>query len=79
MNRAEISNLNVSVGQTRTYKVTRGPHSDADATMAVPELTRNSFYILFPVKSIVSYRQIFSIRVCVRIIYSSRLRNLFIL
>jgi len=33
-----------------TYKVTRGPHYNADTTMAVPELTRNSFYILFPVK-----------------------------
>jgi len=31
----------------RTYKVSCGPHYDADATMAVPELTRNSFYILF--------------------------------
>jgi len=25
------------VGRMRTYKVTRGPHYDADATIAVPE------------------------------------------
>ena len=31
----------------RTYKVTRGSHFDADAKTAVPELTRNKFYILF--------------------------------
>jgi len=48
-------------------EVTRGTHYDADATMAVPELTRNSFYILFPAKGIMNYRQIIS----------SRLRNLF--
>ena len=30
------------VGHIKTFKVTRGPHFDADATMAVPELTRNS-------------------------------------
>ena len=35
----------------------QGPHYDADATM-VPDLTRNSFYILFPAKGIMSYRQI---------------------
>jgi len=50
-----------------TYMVTRGPHYDADATMAVPELTRNSFYILFPVKGIMNYRQIISSRLYVRI------------
>jgi len=42
----------------KTYKVTRGPQYDADATMAVPELTRNNYYILFLVKGIVNYRQI---------------------
>jgi len=31
----------------RTYKVTRGPHYDAATAVAVPELTRNSFYIYF--------------------------------
>jgi len=50
-----------------TYNVTRGSHYDADATMAVPELTRNSFYILFPAKGIMNYRQIISIRLYVRI------------
>jgi len=48
----------------RTYKVIRGPycdyprvHYDADTTMAVTEpsyYSRNNFYILFPVKGIVS-------------------------
>jgi len=65
--RLGISNSNCSVGYMRTYKITRGPHYDADATIAVPELTRNSFYILFPAKGIMNYRQIIS----------SRLRNLF--
>jgi len=32
-----VSNSNFSVGQKRTYKVTRGPHYDADETMALPE------------------------------------------
>jgi len=50
-----------------TYKVTREPHYDADATMAVPECTRNSFYILFSLKGIMNYRQIISIRLYVRI------------
>jgi len=48
----------------RTYKGTRGPHYDADATITVLELT---FYILFPVKGIMSYRQIISSRLYVRI------------
>jgi len=47
-----FSNLGCSVGQMRTYKVTRGPHCDADATM---NLTRNSFCNLFPAKGIISY------------------------
>jgi len=42
------------MGQMRTYEVTRGPHCDADATIAVPELTRNSFYISFPAKGILN-------------------------
>jgi len=37
-----ISNWNCSVGHIKTFKVTRGPHFDADATMAVPDFTRNS-------------------------------------
>jgi len=45
-----------------SYKVTRGPHHDSDATMTVPKLTRNSFYILFPVKHIMNCRQIISSR-----------------
>jgi len=51
----------------RTYKVARGPHYDADATMAVPELIRNSFDILFPAKGVMNYRQIISSRLYVRI------------
>jgi len=45
--RVGVSNSNCSVGHMSTYKVTRGPHYDADATMAVPELTRNSLYLIF--------------------------------
>jgi len=45
-----------------TYKVARGPHYDAEAAMAVPECTRNSFYILFPAKGVMNYRQIISSR-----------------
>jgi len=41
----------------RTYKVTRGPHYDAEATITVLEL---KFYILFPTKGIMNYRQIIS-------------------
>jgi len=37
-----VSNPNCSEGQIRIYKVTRGPHQDADVTMAVPNLTRNN-------------------------------------
>jgi len=102
--RSEVSHSNSSVGQIRTYKVTRWPHCDADATMAVPQpykkqsiernpfsaqnqtlrsyrvyisptkeassaliQTRNSFYILFPAKGIVSYRQIISSCLYVRL------------
>jgi len=35
--------------------------------MTVPELTRNSFYILFPAEDIMVYRQIISSRLHVRI------------
>jgi len=51
----------------RTYRVTGGPHHDADATMAVPEITRNSFYILFPAEDIMNYRKIISSRLYVHI------------
>jgi len=60
----------------RSCKVTRGPHYDywvprydADTKMAVYlNLARNSFYILFPAKGIMSYRQIISSRfyVCLK-------------
>jgi len=47
--------------QIKIYKVPRGLLYDADAAMAVPEpYYRNSFYILFPAKGIVSNRQIIS-------------------
>jgi len=32
-----VANSNCSEGQMRTYKISRKPHYDADATMAVPE------------------------------------------
>jgi len=48
---------------------TRGPHYDADATVAVPEshCSKNSFCILFPAKGVVSYGQIISSRLYVRL------------
>jgi len=53
---AEVSNSNCSEGKKRPYKVTRRLHYDADAIVVYLKPTRNSFYILFPAKSIVSYR-----------------------
>jgi len=53
------------VGHRRAYKVIRGPHYDADATVVVPELARNIVYILFLVKGIVNYRKIISRRLYV--------------
>jgi len=38
----------------RTYKETCGPHYDADATIAVPEVTGNIFYILLPAKGVMN-------------------------
>jgi len=38
-----VSNSNCSVGHMRTYKVTLGPHYDADATKALLKLPENSF------------------------------------
>jgi len=49
----------------RAKLVTRGPHYDADAAMAVSESCcehQVSFHMLFPAKCIVSYRQIISSR-----------------
>jgi len=46
----------------KTYKATQGPHYDGDPKIAVSECTRNSFYILFPAKGIMNYRQIISSR-----------------
>jgi len=46
----------------RTYKVTRVPHYETDATVEAPELTGNSFYILFPAKGIMNYMKIISSR-----------------
>jgi len=40
-----VSNSTCSVGHMRMYKVNCGPHYNADATTAVPELTRKSFCI----------------------------------
>jgi len=44
---AEVSNSTCSVGHVKTYEVIRGPHYDADATTAVPELSRNNSYSTF--------------------------------
>jgi len=38
----------------RTNKATHGQHYDANTTTADPELTRNSFYILFSAKGIMN-------------------------
>ena len=62
-----VSNSNGSVDQMRTCKVTRGPHYDADETIAVPEFTKSRFYILLPSKGIMNYRHIISSRLYVRI------------
>ena len=63
-----VSNSNCSEGQMRSFKVTqgcimttRGPHYDANATMAV-SLIRSSFYISFLAKGTVTYGQIISTR-----------------
>jgi len=50
----------------RTSKATRGQHH-ADEKMAVLNLTRNRFYILFPAKGIVSYKKIISSLLYVRL------------
>ena len=42
---SEVSNSNCSVGHMRTYKVTHGPHNDADTTTAVPELNFTSYFL----------------------------------
>jgi len=59
-----VSNWTCSVGHTRTYKVTRGPHYGTDALITVFEL---KFYILFTAKGIMNHRQIISSRLWVRI------------
>jgi len=46
-----VSNSICSVGHMRTYKAIRGPHYDADATTAVPELARKSYCIFISCKS----------------------------
>jgi len=53
----------------RTYKVTQGPRYVADAKMVLPEPyhSRNSVSILFSAKSIVSYKQIISSLLHVRL------------
>jgi len=57
-----VSNSNFSEGQMRSYKVTRGPHYDADATVVASDLnfTRNYLYILFLSNCIVSHRELIS-------------------
>jgi len=40
-----VLNSNCFVGHMRTYKATRGPHYDANATIAVPELNFTSYFL----------------------------------
>jgi len=55
-------------GLNEVLQITRGLHYDSDATVAVPEpYTTNSFCILFPAKGIMSYRQIISSRLYIRL------------
>jgi len=42
-----VSNSNCTVGHMRTYKVTREPHYDADATVEVPELIETAITSYF--------------------------------
>jgi len=43
--RSGVSNSNCSVGHMRTYKVTRRPHYDADATIVAPKLNFTSYLL----------------------------------
>jgi len=61
------THISPCVGHMRTYKISRGPHYDAYATIAVLEPTRNSFYTLFPAKGFINYSQSISSRLYVRI------------
>jgi len=65
-----VSNSNCPKGQMRTNEVTPGRHYDADnptQQWRYLNLTRNSFHILFPAKSIISYRQIITSRLYVHL------------
>jgi len=42
-----VANSKCSVGHISTYEVTRGPHYDADATMAVAILPETAFTSYF--------------------------------
>jgi len=64
---AGVSNSTCSLDHMKTYKVTCGPHYNADATTAVFELTKRAFASLFPVKGIMNCRQIISSRLYLRI------------
>jgi len=74
--RSGVSNSNCAVGHMRTYKTTRGPHYEADATTPVRKLTRNSFYILFPAKGTLNIGRIGRSFLAVSSFNSSCLRNL---
>jgi len=54
MYRPRVSNSNCSVGKMRTYKVPEGRIVTLTQQWQYLNLTRNSFYILFPAKCIVS-------------------------
>jgi len=67
-----VSNSNCSEGQMGSYKVTRGPHHDLTQQWRYLNLSKNSFYILFPAKGFVSSGQIISSRlwVCYELVHS---------
>ena len=71
---ARVSKSNCSVDHMRTYKITRGPHCDADETIAVPESNFTS-YFLRKVSWIIG-KSFLAVSLFV-LINSSRLRNLF--
>jgi len=75
--KAGISNSNCSVGHMKTYKVTRGPHYDADAEIAVPELLETAFTSYFLRKASWITDRSFPAISTFLVILSSRLRNLF--
>ena len=52
--RAGVSNSNCSVGHMKAFKVTRGPHYNADAITADLNLLETAIASLFPEKDIMN-------------------------